>query len=52
MNVTFAETRPDGSYALALPVWGDGMLTDRLASLDAPARALAAKAVEAQRFER
>ncbi len=52
MKVTFAATRPEGSYALAIPVRGDDMLTDRLASLDEAGRRLAARSAEAQRFER
>jgi leucyl aminopeptidase len=52
MKVTFAAERPEGSYALAIPVWGEDMLADRLTGLDEPARALAARAAEAQRFER
>src|SRR3954469_8377540 len=52
MNVSFASERPAGSYALAIPVWGEDMLSDRLASLGEPARTLAARAAEAQRFER
>jgi len=52
MKVTFAAERPEGSYALAIPVWGEDMLGDRLNSLDEAARALAARAAEAQRFER
>jgi leucyl aminopeptidase len=52
MNVRFASERPTGAYALALPVRGDDLLTDRLASLSEPARTLAARAAEGQRFER
>ena len=52
MNVTFANERPEGSYALAIPVWSEDLLADRLASLDEANRTLAAQAVEAQRFER
>jgi leucyl aminopeptidase len=52
MNVSFASERPSGSYALALPVWSEDMLSDRLASLGEPTRTLAARAAEAQRFER
>jgi leucyl aminopeptidase len=52
MKVTFAERRPDGAYALAIPVRGEDMLNDRLSDLDEPARRLAARAAEAQRFER
>ncbi|MFN3943981.1 MAG: leucyl aminopeptidase [Allosphingosinicella sp.] len=52
MKVTFADQRPGGAYALAIPVRGDDMLTDRLAGFDDAARRLAARAAEAQRFER
>src|SRR5689334_11482558 len=52
MNVSFASERPSGSYALALPVWSEDMLSDRLASLGEPARTLAGRAAEGQRFER
>jgi leucyl aminopeptidase len=52
MKVTFATQRPTGSYALAVPVWSEDMLAERLADLDEPTRVLAAKAAEAQRFDR
>ena len=52
MNVRFASDRPTGAYALALPVRGDDLLTDRLASLPAGDRTLVARAAESQRFER
>ena len=52
MKISFAAQRPEGSYALALPVWNDDILTDRLSRLDEPGRTLAARAAEAQRFER
>ncbi|HEY0314524.1 MAG TPA: leucyl aminopeptidase [Allosphingosinicella sp.] len=52
MNVRFASDRPTGAYALALPVRGDDLLTDRLASLPASDRTLVARAAESQRFER
>ncbi|CAA9538242.1 MAG: Cytosol aminopeptidase PepA [uncultured Sphingosinicella sp.] len=52
MKVSFADTRPSGSYALAIPVWGEDMLSDRLNGLDENARTLAARSAEAQRFER
>src|SRR6478672_5776756 len=52
MNVSFAPERPAGSYALALPVWSEDMLSDRLAGLGEPGRTLAARAAEGQRFER
>ncbi|HEV2746047.1 MAG TPA: leucyl aminopeptidase [Allosphingosinicella sp.] len=52
MKVSFADQRPSGAYALALPVWSEDVLADRLAGLDEAARALAARAAEAQRFDR
>ena len=52
MKVSFAAQRPEGSFALAIPVWGEDMLADRLSSLDEAGRQLAARAAEAQRFER
>ena len=52
MKISFASERPAGAYALALPVWGDDALADRLGGLSEPGRALAARAAEAQRFER
>jgi leucyl aminopeptidase len=52
MRVTFAAERPTGAFALALPVWGEDLISDRLASLPEPARLPAARAAEAQRFER
>jgi leucyl aminopeptidase len=52
MKVTFAAERPEGSYALAVPVRGDDDLADRLAGLDEAARRLALRSAEAQRFER
>jgi leucyl aminopeptidase len=52
MNVSFASERPAGSYALALPVWSEDMLSDRLAGLGEAGRTVAARAAEGQRFER
>jgi leucyl aminopeptidase len=52
MKVTFAAQRPEGSYALAIPVRGEDMLSERLAALDEAARRLAVRSIEAQRFER
>ena len=52
MKISFASERPAGTYALALPVWTEDMISDRLGSLDPAARAVAARAAEAQRFER
>jgi leucyl aminopeptidase len=52
MKVSFASQRPEGSYALALPIRGEDTLPDRLSGLDPQAATLAARAAEAQRFER
>jgi leucyl aminopeptidase len=52
MKISFANERPAGAYALALPVWSEDMVADRVAGLGAGARAVAARAAEAQRFER
>ena len=52
MKISFAAERPEGSYALAIPAWSEDVLTDRLSSLDEAGRTLAARAAEAQRFER
>ncbi len=32
MKVSFESRRPDGDYALAIPVWGEDLLADRLCS--------------------
>ncbi len=52
IQIRFAATRPDGAYALAIPVRGEDMLHDRLQGFDDPARTLAVRSAEAQRFER
>ncbi|HEX8533542.1 MAG TPA: M17 family peptidase N-terminal domain-containing protein, partial [Allosphingosinicella sp.] len=52
MKISFASARPEGAYALALPVRGEDTLADRLSGLDPAAAILAARAAEAQRFER
>ena len=52
MKVSFVEQRPQDPYALAIPVWSEDMLADRLSGIDEAGRALAARAAEAQRFER
>ncbi|MFL6863266.1 MAG: M17 family peptidase N-terminal domain-containing protein, partial [Allosphingosinicella sp.] len=52
MKISFASERPAGPHALAILVWSEDMLNDRLASLPEPARTIAARAAEAQRFER
>ncbi|HEX6375553.1 MAG TPA: leucyl aminopeptidase [Allosphingosinicella sp.] len=52
MRIAFANERPAGAYALALPVWSEEMVLDRLAGLDPGARTVVARAADAQRFER
>src|SRR5918997_5331993 len=52
MKVSFSPDRPTGSYALAVPVWSEDQLSERLNGLDEAGRTLAAKAAEAERFER
>ena len=52
IKVSFAALRPKGAYALAIPVRGDETVADRLGGLDEPARTLAIRAADAQRFER
>jgi leucyl aminopeptidase len=52
VKISFANDRPAGAYTLALPVWSEDILTERLSGLDPAARTLAARAAEAQRFER
>jgi leucyl aminopeptidase len=52
IKVSFAARRPQGAYALAIPVRGEDMLHERLAGLDEAARTLAVRSAEAQRFER
>lgn len=52
MKISFASGRPSGAYALAVPVWGDDTLGERLGELGEPARSIAASAAESQRFER
>jgi leucyl aminopeptidase len=52
IRVEFAAARPEGAYALAIPVRAEDVLHDRLGALGDPARAFAARAAEAQRFER
>ncbi|HYJ81386.1 MAG TPA: leucyl aminopeptidase [Allosphingosinicella sp.] len=52
MKISFASDRPAGAYALAIPVWSEDMVADRLGGLDPASRAVAARAAEAQRFER
>jgi hypothetical protein len=43
MKISFAARRPEGSYALAIPVWSQDIVSDRLAALDEGARILAAR---------
>ncbi|HEY0148605.1 MAG TPA: leucyl aminopeptidase [Allosphingosinicella sp.] len=52
MKISFASQRPTGSFALAIPAWSEDLLNERLSSLPEAARSLAARAAEAQRFER
>ena len=52
IKVSFAPQRPDGAYALAIPVRGEDMLHERLQSLAEGPRNLAVRSAEAQRFER
>jgi leucyl aminopeptidase len=52
MKISFAAARPEGSYALAIPLWSDERLGDRLGGLDDAGRLLAERAAQAQRFER
>ena len=52
LKVSFAATRPEGAYALAIPAWSEDMISERLAGFSEPARTLAARAADAQRFER
>ena len=52
LKVSFAATRPEGAYALAIPAWSEDMISERLAGFPEPARTLAARAADAQRFER
>src|SRR5690349_2743355 len=51
IKVSFAAARPEGAYALAIPARSDDALEARLGALGDSA-ALAARAAEAQRFER
>ncbi len=52
IEVSFAAARPQGAYALAIPVRGEDMLHDRLQGFADAARTLAVRSAEAQRFER
>jgi leucyl aminopeptidase len=52
LKISFASQRPTGSFALALTMWSEDLLNDRLSGLPDGTRGLAARAAEAQRFER
>ena len=52
LKVSFAARRPEGAYALAIPAWSEDMISERLAGFAEPARTLAARAADAQRFDR
>ena len=52
LKVSFAPRRPDGAYALAIPIWSEDMISERLAGFAEPSRTLAARAADAQRFDR
>jgi leucyl aminopeptidase len=52
IKVSFAAQRPEGAYALAIPVRGEDMLHERLGQLSEAAKTLAVRSAEAQRFER
>jgi leucyl aminopeptidase len=52
LKVSFAPRRPDGAYALAIPAWSEDMISERLAGFSDAAQTLAARAADAQRFER
>ena len=52
MKVSFSAQRPEGHYALAIPVRSEDALSNRLGAFDEAARTLAARSAEAQRFER
>jgi leucyl aminopeptidase len=51
ITISFAATRPEGAYALAIPARTDDALETRLAALGESA-GTAARAADAQRFER
>jgi leucyl aminopeptidase len=52
MNISFSTERPSGSYALAILLWSEDLLADRLTGFDEAGKTLVARAAEAQRFER
>jgi leucyl aminopeptidase len=51
MLVRFAAARPDGAYALAIPVPAGALTADRLAGLDENIRTIVRQSAEAARFE-
>ncbi|SMF78948.1 leucyl aminopeptidase [Allosphingosinicella indica] len=52
MKISFADRRPEGAYALAIPLWSEDQIADRLSSFDEAGRQLAIRAADAQRFDR
>jgi hypothetical protein len=48
IKVEFAAARPEGAYALAIPVRAEDVLHDRLGALGEPVRAAAPRARGAQ----
>ena len=52
LKVSFAPRRPEGAFALAIPAWSEDMISERLSGFSEPAQTLAARAADAQRFER
>jgi leucyl aminopeptidase len=52
LKISFASRRPEGAFALAIPAWSEDMISERLSGFAEPARTLAARAADAQRFER
>ena len=52
IKVSFAAQRPEGAFALAIPVRSEDMLHDRLDGFEEAERTLPERSAEAQRFER
>ena len=52
MKISFAQQRPDGPYALAIPLRSEDQIADRLSGFDEAGRNLAIRAADAQRFDR
>lgn len=52
LKVSFASSRPQGAYALAIPAWSEDMISERLSGFSEAAQTLAMRAADAQRFER